>query len=478
MEILATLHPGNNPNDDLFPNVKKENIPSKAINLEKLSDEVKNKLPKVISSDTLIPATKLKYLEIDGVTYSIPQRVDVTSNIKITGNISDILSSPKNLLCILNDSSSLAIKVVDKIEDGSEELSTLSEVLPQTLSSACCATYEDNIYIFGGYNGSNAVNTSYKFNYISKTIETLNITLPQGLYNACCSINDDNIYIFGGYNGSYRLDTIYKFNCSTETITKLSATLPQSIMYACSEIYNNNIYIFGGSNMNASNVIYKFNCVSESITTLGTKLPNITTQACSSIYNNYVYIFGGNNGGSGSNIRVYSYIYKFDCDTEKIETLSTNLPKNMYDATCELYGDNIYIFGGKTFSSYLDTIYNFNCSTKTITKLSAALPQALIGDCCSIYNSDIYIFGGYNGSSFLNPIYKFSVSFELTANNVLIYNANSKYSFDLITDQVTIPIKNIYIGDSTNTAQLANAYLYDETQSAWINVNTGEVLTL
>ena len=92
MEILATLHPDNNPNDDLFPNVKKENIPSKAINLDKLSDEVKNKSPKVISTDTLLPATKLKYLDIDGITYYIPQRVDVTSNIKITGNKNDILS--------------------------------------------------------------------------------------------------------------------------------------------------------------------------------------------------------------------------------------------------------------------------------------------------------------------------------------------------------------------------------------------------
>ena len=97
MEILATLHPENNSNDDLFPNVKKENIPSKAINLDKLSPEVQAKLPKVINTNEVLPATKLKYLEIDGITYSIPQRVDVTSNSKITGNKNDILASPKNL---------------------------------------------------------------------------------------------------------------------------------------------------------------------------------------------------------------------------------------------------------------------------------------------------------------------------------------------------------------------------------------------
>ena len=402
---------------------------------------------------------------------------NIASNIKIVGNKDDILGTTEhNKLCILSNTGELSFKVVDKIEGGSEEISILSEVLPQALNGACCATYGDNIYIFGGYNGSNAVNTIYKFNCTNKTIETISTTLPNNIYFAVCEIYNDNVYIFGGHNGSYRLDTIYKFNCSTETITKLSATLPQSIMYSCCEIYNNNIYIFGGSNMNASNVIYKFNCDTESITTLGTRLPNITTRAFSSIYNNYVYIFGGNNGESGSNISVYLYIYKFDCDTEKIETLSTYLPKNMYGATCEKYGDDIYIFGGKTHSSYLDTIYKFNCSTETITKLSATLPQSIIGDCCSIYGGNIYIFGGYN-SGYNNSILDFSVFIELTTNNVLLYCANSDYSFDLITDKVTIPIKNIYIGDSNNTAQLANAYLYDETQTGWVNVNTGEVLS-
>ena len=74
--------------------------------------------------------------------------------------------------------------------------------------------------------------------------------------------------------------------------------------------------------------------------------------------------------------------------------------------------------------------------------------------------------------------YTYNITFDLPANNVYIFIDNSsKYSFELITDQVTIPIKNIYIGDSTNTAQLADAYLYDETQSAWVNINTGEVLS-
>ena len=423
MEILATLHPDNNPNDDLFPNVKKENIPSKAINLDKLSDEVKNKLPKVISSDTLLPATKLKYLEIDGITYYIPQRVDVTSNIKITGNKNDILSSPKNLLCILSNTSSLAIKVVDKIEGGSEELSTLSTVLPQGMQSACCAPYGDNIYIFGGNISGGTLNTIFKFNCTSKTITTLSATLPTVLSSPCCATHNDNIYIFGGYASTSRSNTIYKFSCITETIEALTATLPQKLSTACCSTYNDNIYIFGGYNTSALNTIYKFSCTNKTITTLSVTLPQVLYSACCSIHNDKIYIFGGIN------------------------------------------------------DARLNTIYKFNSTSETIETLNVTLPQKLKDACCSSYDSNIYIFGGYSGN-YLNTIYEFATSFELTTNNVLIYNANSKYSFDLITDQVTIPIKNIYIGDSNNTAQLANAYLYDETQSAWVNVNTGEVLTL
>ena len=471
MEILATLHPDNNPNDNLFPNVKKENIPSKAINLEKLSDEVKNKLPKVISSDTLLPATKLKYLEIDGVTYYIPQRVDVTSNIKITGNKSDILSSPKNLLCILSDTGDLSFKVVDKIEGGSEEISTLSEVLPQGLSDSCCARYNNNIYIFGGYNRSSYVNTIYKFDCINKTISTLSVTLPNILGQACCSVHNDNIYIFGGWSSS-RINTIYKFNCTTETITTLNTKLPQVLTYACCSVHNDNIYVFGGaSNSGNSNTIYRFNCTNETISTLSVTLPKALYGTCCSSYNDNIYIFGGFNS---NDYKAFNTIYKFDCVNETIITLTTVLPQKLYYASCSTYEDNIYIFGGYDNSNLLNTIYKFNCTTEALTTLDVVLPKKISNQCCSTYNSNIYIFGG----GYTNTIYDFSLSFELTANNVLIYNSNSKYSFNLITDQVTIPIKNIYIGDSNNTAQLANAYLYDETKTGWVNVNTGEVLTL
>lgn len=394
---------------------------------------------------------------------------DITANIKVTGNKGDIIgNTEKNKLCILNDTSSLDFKVVDKIEGGIEDINTLSELLPMSITYACCARYKTYTYIFGGYNSSGNITTIIKFNNITKEITTLETTLPNSVKYACCASYGDYIYIFDGTSKK-----IYKFDCVNETITTLSVTLSYKIENACCAKYGNFIYIFGGGyyDTNAGqqgyNVIHRFNCLNDTITYISTRLPTSLYKACCSAYDNYIYIFGGQFKNSN-----FNSIYKFDCANETITTLSTTLPNAIYTSCCEIYNNNIYIFSNKTSKD----IYKFNCNDETIETITTILPYTLSYACCSIFTDKIYIFGG-SSNGYLNSILDFSITFNLDLNNVLIYNANSNYSFDLITDQVIIPIKNVYIGDSNNTAQLAKAYLYDETQANWVNVNTGEVLT-
>ena len=398
---------------------------------------------------------------------SYENTIYVFSNLKVY----TLLFSPD--LSIKN----LPIKIVDKIVGGYDELLTLSEVLPDATAYAFCARYKDNIYIFGGANNSstnknNRTNIIYKFNCKTKTIETLSTRLPQILTEACCSTYNDNIYIFGGTSTSVQR-TIYKFNCKTETIETLSVTLPAMRYGACCATYGDNIYIFGGNTGTyVCNTIFKFNCKTETISILSTKLPTNLYYICCSTYNDNIYIFGG------FSTSVQKTIYKFNCQNETISTLSVTLPVPLYAPSCSIFNDVIYILGGNNGNGAVNTIYTFNCKTETIETLSVTLPQPVsLSFCCSIYENNIYLFGGHSDSKRLNTIYNLFISFELTANNVLIYNANSNYSFELITDQVTIPIKNIYIGNSNNRAEFAKAYLYDEKQSAWVNINTDEVLT-
>ena len=240
---------------------------------------------------------------------------------------------------------------------------------------------------------------------------------------------------------------------------------------------HNKLCILNDTNGLSFKVVDKIDSRNEEILTLNEVLPDATAYAFCARFNDNIYIFGGANNSSTNLYNRTNIIYKFNCKTKNIETLSVRLPQILSEACCSTYNDNIYIFGGAS-TSVGKTIYKFNCTTETIETLSVTLPQPVsVSFCCSTYENNIYLFGGHNDSNRIDTIYNLFVSFELPANNVLIYNANSNYSFDLITDQVTIPINKVYIGNNNNKSQFANAYLYDETQMAWVNINTGEILT-
>ena len=460
MEILATLHPENNPNDDLFPNVKKENIPSKAINLEKLSDDVKNKLPKVISSDSLLPATKLKYLEIDGNTYSIPQRVDVTSNIKITGNKSDILSSTKNLLCILSKTSSLAIKVVDKIEGGVGSFIANSQ-LPDDIYNPVCGVYKNCIYFSGVYKLNVYVSYYYIYKYDISTNAITKIKSSDLKYG-CGTIVGNKMYIFGGTKDDNKTMII-----DLDTLEYTNDSIGGYFTYEgqCCASIGTDIYVFGGRYYNSdyyyNNKINKIDTLTNTCSILSTATSEHIYGACCASIGNCIYIFGGAETNYGK------YIYKFNSLDGSITRLSVSLPIDVKYYPCVTYGKLIYIFTGSN-------IIIFDSETETCEYLTSVSSVSFEYSGACIFGNNVYLIGG----NYKNYNYTYNITFDLPTNEVHIFIDNSsKYNFDLITDQVTIPIKNIYIGDSSNTAQLANAYLYDETQTAWINVNTGEVLS-
>ena len=87
-----------------------------------------------INSTNLVSENIKNGVEILGVTGTFEggggAGASITENIKITGNKDDILvTTEHNKLCILNDTSDLSFKVVDKIEGSIEEISALSTIL-------------------------------------------------------------------------------------------------------------------------------------------------------------------------------------------------------------------------------------------------------------------------------------------------------------------------------------------------------------
>ena len=70
VDIITTLHANKRPDLLLYPQIKADNIPAKAISYDKLDDDVIKLLPIVIEY-TDNPTTLLKYIMIDGIIYEI-----------------------------------------------------------------------------------------------------------------------------------------------------------------------------------------------------------------------------------------------------------------------------------------------------------------------------------------------------------------------------------------------------------------------
>ena len=120
--------------------------------------------------------------------------------------------------------------------------------LPGNLHVSQLAIIGDDIYLFGGHNGSASLNIIYKSNISNPTSWTnTGSTLPGILSSSQLAIIGDDIYLFGGNNGSASINIIYKSNISNPIIWEDTRIRLNSNLYAHNLLYlNNKLYIYGG----------------------------------------------------------------------------------------------------------------------------------------------------------------------------------------------------------------------------------------
>ena len=386
----------------------------------------------------------------------------IASNIKIVDNKNDILgTSDHNKLCILSDTGDLSFKVVDKIEGGVGSFNANSQLL-ENIFKPVCGVYKNCIYFAGGYVKSSTGNDRL-YKYDISTNKTTNLKYLGGYKYGCGTIVGNKMYIFGDARDDNKTMII-----DLDTLEYTNNDIGGVFTYGgqCCASIGTDVYVFGGHYYNNYNDYYykkiiKIDTLTNTTTILSTEISDSLYSSCCASIGNCIYIFGSAESSYSKNI------YKFNSLDGSFTRLSVSLPSDVSYYSCVTYGKFIYIFAR-------NNIIIFDSENETCEYLTSVSSVSFEYSGACIFGNNVYLLGGYYNKN----NYTYNITFDLPANNVYIFIDNSsKYSFELITDQVTIPIKNIYIGDSTNTAQLADAYLYDETQSAWVNINTGEVLS-
>lgn len=254
------------------------------------------------------------------------------------------------------------------------------------------------------------------------TLRNVSYPFPgtQVYYFSSGCVSGNKIFLVGSYVGSINSATVSVFDVTTEKFT-----------------YHGNMPVQAQGTYNAA-------CVA-----VGSK----------------VYVFGGTTSVS---FDPRKSIQTFDVDTQEYTQNNNVLPYIVYYVNrCCRFGNYAYIFGNIDTTLYRKKIIRVNLDNLAVDVLESELHASRVSACCGFVGDKFYLLGGSNASS----VETFTQSTVLQQNHLFLQaDFGFNNPFPLINDKgvkITAYLRNAYLGDSNNIAQLTNAYLYDTSSNQW-----------
>jgi len=282
--------------------------------------------------------------------------------------------------------------------------------LPWKLSQSAAVWDGTNAYIFGGGNTTGATDRILRYNPTSDQITIMSATLPDHVTDDCAIWNGRCAFIFGGWTGQpIYSNKIVRYDPTTDTVTVMSAKLPT---YSMSAVWDGTYaYLFGGYNgYSYYNHVLRYNPATDQLTTMNAKFP-IGIKWTSAVWaGTYAYIFGGNKDYDTAT----DQIFRYDPVADSFTTLTAKLPEKLYVTSAVWTGTYALIFGGSykggsgTQVRYYDTIIKFDPTQDSTTVLTQTLPTPRRGTSAIWDGNNAYIFGGDSNNIAIDEIVKFT----------------------------------------------------------------------
>jgi Galactose oxidase, central domain/Kelch motif len=178
---------------------------------------------------------------------------------------------------------------------------------------------DDNMYLFGGSNGSEEFNRTLVVNLNTLSLRTIlpdNNNIPPPLDSHTSNLYEDGtaawIVVYGGFSIGERSSKVYTLNLATEK-WKLAQTSkgPEARSNHSSVIYKDHLYIFGGTNEEGEKLadLWKLDLRTyhwEEIHSRG-DVPSGRSGHSSSVYRDLMIVFGGMKDITKETNDMYSY---------------------------------------------------------------------------------------------------------------------------------------------------------------------------
>ncbi len=189
-------------------------------------------------------------------------------------------------------------------------------------------------YIFGGYDETTYVDTSYRYNYGSDSWTSRTAVPEVKAFHQCVYHPEDGlVYLFGGYTTGSTWDiTGYAYNVSENTWSAALADMPDGVEQGWLENYNSTHLIsFGGTRRGgvSGGRTYLYDIAGDSWTTLDS-IPDFLYANGGANIDGEIYSYGGVENPAGTVKKVYRYNESAD----NWDLMTTALTYNLHFEYC------------------------------------------------------------------------------------------------------------------------------------------------
>eukprot|EP00002_Diphylleia_rotans_P014307 TRINITY_DN2788_c0_g2_i3.p1 TRINITY_DN2788_c0_g2~~TRINITY_DN2788_c0_g2_i3.p1 ORF type:complete len:560 (-),score=132.18 TRINITY_DN2788_c0_g2_i3:419-2098(-) len=227
---------------------------------------------------------------------------------------------------------------------------------------------------------------------------------------AHASVVSNNMFVFGGWNGSAMLDDLHVFQIDTKTWSMpiFTGTPPQSRAGHSATACDHMIYVFGGGDgtvyLNDLHVLDTETLSWTQAYVSGTPPAPRSRHSATMLPGKRMLVFGG-----GDERRVYDDIYCLDIATMSWARLRTNgtPPAARWAHSATLVGQTLFVFGGRDGDRLYDDLHTLDIESMTWSQpeTQGQHPTARAAHTCSIVGKYLFFFGGGDGNRMLNETY-------------------------------------------------------------------------
>jgi leucine-zipper-like transcriptional regulator 1 len=232
---------------------------------------------------------------------------------------------------------------------------------PSARSLHAAALLNGVMYVFGGYDGLQRVNTFHAFSFVEKrwspVLPSANSSPPPSPRDRHVAVAFGNsFYVHGGFDGTSRVSDFWQFDFSSmawREVVVLGGRAPSPRHSHAAVVHRNSMYVFGGYDGSYKSDLHEFDLTTNqwSAVPAAGRRPRARYRATAVVCKNLMILYGGHDG-----TRHLSDTHLFDFDTRTWTALTTEgtppIPRDSHVSVT--HANSMYIFGGSSGSAMND----------------------------------------------------------------------------------------------------------------------------